>query len=219
MFSRAKRKIDIVLNSMTGSVFYLKRREENVISIYIGESDICSYFYVSMDCGISFWDNITFDDLNKHRMLNIRLLRNVFPSKIHCLCSDIQDDDSHKNETYKSLDCFNDITIICIDGEMKSNRFLLSQRSKFFLVYFTKYNKDNSMNLNYKRDILNVYIRYLILNQSDDRIRSQITELIEFGNFIQDFEFVKFVYNKIWNELSPEEKSDLNDVMMDYFSI
>lgn len=217
MMTVSRNLIKIKLNHMSGSIFYIKKNDTYHISIYIGESliesgAVISYFYVHGNKGISFWNGINFKNLKNEIELEINILKNVKYQKV--LFKDIEQ--SCPNELFKNFDLFCDGKVICSDGEVKVSRILLSMRTNFFLVYFTKYTTDCNIKVNFPKILFEIYIEYLILQILPEDILINISELIEFGNYIGDIEFVKYVYHHVWNKIEDSEKKVLNDLIEMY---
>lgn len=214
MMTLSGNDIKIKLNHMSGSIFYIKKNDKYHINIYIGESLIesgaaISYFYVQGDKGISFWNGINFKNLKHQYQLDINVLKNVKYGKV--IFKNVTQ--SSQNELFKNFHLFCDGRIICADGEVEVSRILLSMRSNFFLVYFTKYTTDCSIKLNFPKILFEKYIEYLILQILPEDVLVNISDLIEFGNYIGDIEFVKYVYHHVWDMIEDSEKKVLNELM------
>jgi hypothetical protein len=217
MMTVARNDIKIKLNHMSGSIFYIKDNDTYHISIYIGESliesgAVISYFYVRGNKGISFWNGINFKNLKNQIQLEINIIKNVKYRKV--VFKEIEQ--SCSKEVFKNFHLFSDGKIICSNGEVKVSRILLSMRTNFFLVYFTKYTTDSSIKLNFPKIFFEIYIEYLILQTLPEDTLVNISELIEFGNYIGDIEFVKYLYHHVWDKIEDSEKKILNDLMEMY---
>jgi hypothetical protein len=229
MFTRSSRYIKIKLNESTGSIFSLERSQTPVLAIYVGESKSesgakISYFYVSGDCGLSFWTQINSSNLKDQKKLEIELLRTVLHlQKVQKVIFKKMDEDvpSHLGDLYKNLGMFHDGKIICTDGDVCVNRMVLCMRSKFFFVYFTKYTIEHfTIKMDVPKIVIEKYIEFLFLHQisGDVLMDSSLSgELLDFGNRIGDISFIQWIYHKLWDMIDDEqEKMNLNQLMEVY---
>ena len=227
MTTRTHRQVEVTLNEYTGSIFEMTKNFENVFAIYIGEVEhdetICSekrthsYFYVKGEPGLSYWEGVSFDNLQDQQNMNIHLLRNTSYPKVVFKNGNQRE---YKKELYNSLEYFNDVKMICSDGEIETSRLLLCLRSKYFLVYFMKYVKDNTGKIDFPKIILENYIVYLIQNElSVEILIEHLSNFLEFANFIGDIEFIQYIYERTWPKLDPKDKLELNHCMKSFFLV
>jgi hypothetical protein len=235
MYTRTGRFIKIKLNIDSGTIFHIKLTDSGtifhlkkryVIAIYIGESNIesgakVSYFYISGDSGISYWEGINSTNLKDQKKLDIDILRTVLHSQKaqKVLFKKSEEIPSHKGEIYKNLGMFHDGKIICSDGDVLINRMILCMRSNFFFVYFTKYTKDHhTIKMDVNKIVMEKYMEFLFLDHiSVDVLISHSVELLDFGNMIGDNCFIQWIYHKLWDLMDDEkEKMNLNQLMKMY---
>jgi hypothetical protein len=211
MSTRSREIVNITLNLESGAIFKMNRSDDDVIAIYVGEHNRKSYFYIPGDSGLSYWNTITYESLKFERRLEIDLLLNTHEPKIDFKI------ENRMRQLYDCFSSFHDVKIICLDGEIGSNRFLLSQSSKYFFVYFSKYTTD-VIHLDFPKMMVETYHRYLMLKETPSFLNESLTSWIEFSDFIDDIEFMKFIYEHVWEDLNNDEKSELNQCVKSLFS-
>jgi hypothetical protein len=181
------------------------------------------YFYLLNDSGVSFWGHIsssnlksldskyTFDDYMKFSDL-VKLEYQPFIDKrtkpVPVIPNWLKKDVS-KSNIFKSMEVLSDCILQCKDGRLKTSRFLLATRSEYFLTFFQKYSDGLSIFPlpEHKRTVVESYLRYIICGDlNKEEIKEDILELIDFGNYIQDFIFVELILNSFWKQLEEEDK-------------
>jgi hypothetical protein len=214
MVTLTRREIDIELDLFSGAIFVLP---SGYTAIYVGmgqpsdpSRSPCPYIFVRVKKGLMSWMDATLEDIqNKENLYPIPLLQNVVPKPPKPLRIDHKPFRPQSKELFHHLEHFTDTQLICKDGEIKVNRFLLSTHSNYFLAYFTRYVQDLPR-INYPKIFIEEYTKFLILKETNVKMEDQIEEWIEFASFIQDFKFVKYIYHKVWNLCDRESQLNLN---------
>jgi hypothetical protein len=232
MLNTKRIEIDIELDLLSGTIYDI----ESLIGIYVGMGNMpnkgiekmsnknkCPYFFIRGKRGLLSWMDGSYEDLkHKENRFPISLLQNVYPKKTNINFEQFL---PQKQEIYEQYHKFLDTRIRCSDGEMDVNRYLLSKKSYYFMTYFTKYVKSTSQLkseipvIDFSKVFMEEYIRFLVLKDIDvDKIEGNVEEWIKFGSFIQDFKFVKYIYDKVWNICDRESQLNLNDIIRQYMS-
>jgi hypothetical protein len=233
MLTTTNKEIDIELDLLSGSIYEI----ESYIGIYVGmgkgsNNNKCPYFFIRGKKGLMSWMDGSYEDLkNKENKYPITLLQNVHPKKTSINFKQFV---PKPDDIWNHLHKLTDTKIKCIDGEIEVNQYLLSKKSYYFMTYFTKYVNprmllDLDLNLCKEKDLPRIdfpkvfiegYIQYLILkNIEQEKIESNIEEWINFASFIQDFKFVKYLYDTIWNKCDKESQINLNHLIHQHMSI
>lgn len=120
----------------------------------------------------------------------------LYPSKIK-----ITIDDKMNYEQLLNLDDFKDITIKCIDGDIKAHKIILSWRSEYFNKIFSKeWTKEikNEISFEYKKNIVFMCIHYLytgvfyLPNDVHDFLK-----IMQFFDMLTMHNHVKMIQHKI----------------------
>jgi hypothetical protein len=167
-----------------------------------------SSFYVFDEIGFSYLDYIiTEKDVEKYQLLlNVKQLKFNFSNILSSVEPTTQED------LFENMEKLSDCLLVCSNGQVKTSRLLLSQRSKYFFVYFTRYSTEQNIfpMLDYKKEIVREYLRYLITNEVViENIHEEISEVFEFANFIQDFKYMEYIYEMVYEMLTEEEKNEM----------
>jgi hypothetical protein len=232
---------EVELDIHSGSIFN-RIFSDSRISIYLGTGSyvnatfVNATFLVIGDNGISYWDNIrSFDDAVKYGELYldvegkpITLLQNV--SKRIKLLNFSNVMKKHQDASDKasdllsdSMDILSDAVIQCNDGDVKIVRYMLAKDSEFFLHMFRYAPESRVFKLNFDKIIVQTYIDYLLnlfgaRDMSYDKICEEVSTMIEFGVFVQDFHFVRGVYMSVSERCDKETLDKLNEQMKELIS-
>lgn len=225
MTTLSKRNKAVKLTRSSGSIFAINWKGVYKPAIYVGMANISydhdryekntiseyPFFYVYDTYGISYWDNImSEEDVEKSQILILRVRNNGFSKEIKDKKLDFTDillcnPATETKDLFENMEKLSDCTLVCSNGDLKTSRFLLSQRSKYFLVYFTKYsNGQNRFPMqSYKKEIIKEYLRFVITGSIEiENVQEEITATLDFCNYIQDFEAMKFVYEHAYGMLT-----------------
>jgi hypothetical protein len=219
MLTTNRMEIDIELDQLSGTIYEI----ESHIAIYVGMGKMsnknkCPYFFIRGKRGLLSWKDGSYEDLKyKENKFPITLLQNVSPRKTNINFEQFL---PKKQEICDNFHKFTDTRIRCSDGEMDVNRFLLSKKSYYFMTYFTKYvnpfceSQLEIPKIDFSKVFMEEYIRFLILKDIDEeKIEGNVEEWIKFGSFIQDFKFVKYIYDKVWNKCDRDSQLNLNEII------
>jgi len=219
MTAVSKRNKSVRLTKSSGSIFSINLKGVYKPAIYVGmtaagfTSSEYPFFYVYDTYGISYWDHIETEEDVENQLLLLNVRNKGFEHKIEdkkfdfsgiLLCNPA----TETKDVFENMEKLSDCTLVCSNGEVKTSRFLLSQRSKYFLVYFTKYS--NGLNRfpmqTYKKEIIKEYLRFVLTGNIEiENIQDEITETLDFCNYIQDFEAMKYFYELAYGMLTDVE--------------
>lgn len=218
MLTMMDREIDIELDLLSGTIYEI----ESHIGIYVGMGNTlknkrCPYFFIRGQRGLMSWSDGTYEDLkNRENRFPITLLQNVIPKKINIQFEQLK---PKKEDILELMENLSDTKLTCTDGELDVNRYLLSKNSYYFMTYFSKYTKTTRPKIDFPKMFMQEYIRFLIINDiNEEKIYSNIEEWIYFGSFIQDFEFVKCVYDKVCNKCDRQSRINLDNLIHQYIT-
>jgi hypothetical protein len=217
-----KRNKSVRLTKSSGSIFAINWKGVYKPAIYVGMANISydqyaqntlseyPFFYVYDTNGISYWDHITSEEDVENQILILRVRNKGFGHEMKDKKFDFSDillcnPATETKDVFENMEKLSDCTLVCSNGEVKTSRFLLSQRSKYFLVYFTKYS--NGLNRfpmqTYKKEIIKEYLRFILTGNIEiENIQDEITETLDFCNYIQDFEAMKYFYELVYGMLT-----------------
>lgn len=221
MSTRSKRLISIRITSLSGNIYLMNYHGTPTLAIYVGqankeeikphfEDEEISFFYVFGHDALSFWDYI---DYAKLRNEKFPLVAELAAKRIHFSSEIFQKPEP--GMLFENMEKLSDCSLVCKDGEIKTSRFLLCQKSQYFLTYFTKYSNGlNKFPLEFNKKIVLEYLRYIICSFVQfENVMDEITQCLEVGCYFQDFEFVQYIYEETFDQLEEEEQRNLNNIV------
>jgi len=110
-----------------------------------------------------------------------------------------------------------DTQIECSDGVINVSKAYLAQYSEYFLILFTQnnYAKQDSFKINFPKKVMEKYL-YYCLNVPCDLDVNLLNEIIDFGDFIQDFRFLQYIYMDIYKNREHFSNKTLLDIIKFY---
>jgi hypothetical protein len=234
--SKAGRIFEVTLDLNSGLVFdRVKNREGFILYLGMGIFKIPHHpfieykypaFLLRGDHGVSYWDDILDiecideSEISKSKLSSIG---NINPKKrfldfgklINKNQKNFQKSDLLLSE---SMDILSDAVIHCRDGDVKIVRFLLSKDSEFFLHLFRYESQKREFNMNFDKEVVKTYMeRHLygsgIRTPNAEKICDDVMQYIEFGFFVQDIFFVRFIYELVSDFCDNENILELNKVI------
>lgn len=233
--SKAGRIFEVRMDLNSGLVFdRVKNREGFILYLGMGIFKLPHHpftefnypaFLLRGDHGISYWDDIVDiecideSEISKYKLSSIG---NMIPKKrfldfgklISKNQKNFQNTDLLLSE---SMDILSDAVIHCRDGDLKIVRFLLSKDSDFFLHLFRYESQKREFNMNFDKEVVKTYMeRHLycgILTPNVEKICDDVIQYIEFGFFVQDIFFVRFIYELVSDFCDNENILELNKVI------
>lgn len=216
--------LDLTFDECSGRVFQnLLTFRSKPIVLYLGRFNNKCYFFqenVLFYCSgldIEYIQNKKYDFVIRHDVY-------VPPKKIDLKIAlhDIQKERTpRKKKIARVMDQISDCQIQCKDGMVKANRWHLCLMNDFFFSYMTKYNESSGVYslLDFECEVFKQYIQFGLDKDSVNKqvIYNYPNESLKLGMFLQDYKFVKFIYDLIAPECDEESLSYLNDEIKEFF--
>lgn len=221
----------ITLNQWTGRVY--KRIAFNYLKtggiIYLGQDENKNhFFYDSSDDVLVYYTDLNTDELIAEQKFEFIIQSNIYvpPVKLDLkfAVNDMQRlRTPRKKKISRIRDFLFDCEIECSDGCVKANRWHLCMLNDFFYTYISRYSNSNER-LYLKEFSSNVLQEYLNFSLEPNDVNKTIiyenpTETLKLGMFLQDYKFVKYVYDLISPECNEESLENLNEEMKEFFHL
>ena len=199
----------IYLSSMSGSVYQSPFDYDNGM-IYFGTTETDGHCFVTeKDKSIIFLSPYYF---TRTKMIHCRT-DSLLMNKLETIIPKV----SQYISKYILDGTLSDSEIVCSNGTVKISKCMLANRSSYFFYLFTNGNfkKQENYQLDFNKKILEYYILYCCAEEApfDDKI---VTEMIQFGDFIQDKNFLQYYYKEIYTNQHLFTRNNLLEIMRIY---
>lgn len=217
----------IALNQWTGRVIYIPFKK--AWNIYLGQDENKNHFFFdSSDNCLCYYASINTDQLIADLKFEFMIQSNIYvhPKKLDlkfALNNMEKNRTPRKKKISKIREFLFDCEIECSDGIVQANRWHLCMLNDFFFTYISKYQNENGK-LFLKDFSTDVFRQYLNFSLDPNEVSAPIIydyamESLKLGMFLQDYQFVKFVYDLIASECNEDSLENLNEEMQYFFQL